>query len=553
MAGTGTKLWATGDLVTASHFQTYLQDQVVAVFADSSARDAAFGGTGEPSLAEGLVCFLKDTNELQIYSGSAWVPIIDLDTFSVSSGDYSISGASLSVDKDSADAVINLTAHHDTEATAAEFVLRKTDGSKASPALVDDDAVLGKIMFQGYDGNSYANGAQIRAQVDGTPADGDMPTEMIFMVTADGGSETPATAVTIKPSKAAIFEKGVFAKDSIQTGLDSFYGQDSYEPWNAATIALGNFGNIGTQGSYRTTMGWNWERSSDNDYKHLDVNSYPQAGAVEIGNSGILFRYHDDYENNHTTLPTLVGYWNADGCGSYVKFRTDGMSGSSANEVFDMPEQYGLYADNTGPGTANSRFWLNGVDGAACYIGPRAGAHTWNLIRLSATTISLLGTVSKSFGTFDIKHPTKGGDWRLRHSFIEGPTADNLYRGHATIENGTTTVDLDSVSGMTDGTWEALNTNGWAMVSSSGNAVTWDLDGKNLTIEGPDGAVCSWLVIGERQDEFMKSDESTSTNSDGKLIVEYENPDAEYYPDEEPSEEAIDPRQQPEEEEQDGV
>ena len=45
----------------------------------------------------------------------------------------------------------------------------------------------------------------------------------------------------------------------------------------------------------------------------------------------------------------------------------------------------------------------------------------------------------------------------------------------------------------------------------------------------------------------MKSDESTSTNSDGKLIVEYENPDAEYYPDEEPSEEAIDPRQQPEE------
>tara|TARA_R100000664_G_scaffold5201_3_gene10002 strand:- start:347 stop:1603 length:1257 start_codon:yes stop_codon:yes gene_type:complete len=112
--------------------------------------------------------------------------------------DPSIVG-SLSVAKDSADAVINLTAHHDTEATAAELTLRKSDGSKASPALVDDDAVLGKVMFQGYDGNSYANGAVIQAQVDGTPADGDMPTELIFQVTPDGGSETPATAMTIKP------------------------------------------------------------------------------------------------------------------------------------------------------------------------------------------------------------------------------------------------------------------------------------------------------------------------------------------------------------------
>jgi len=118
--------------------------------------------------------------------------------------DPSIIG-SLSVAKDSADAVINLTAHHDTEATAAELTLRKSDGSKASPALVDDDAVLGKIMFQGYDGNSWANGAQIRAQVKGTPANGDMPTEMIFMVTPDGGSETPATALTIAPDKTSTF------------------------------------------------------------------------------------------------------------------------------------------------------------------------------------------------------------------------------------------------------------------------------------------------------------------------------------------------------------
>ena len=76
---------------------------------------------------------------------------------------------------------------------------------------------------------------------------------------------------------------------------------------------------------------------------------------------------------------------------------------------------------------------------------------------------------------------------------------------------------------MTDGTWEALNTNPWSMVSSSGNCpstVTWSLSGKTLTITGPDGAVCSWMVIGERKDNEMK--DSTITDDTGKLIVEYE-------------------------------
>jgi hypothetical protein len=212
---------------------------------------------------------------------------------------------------------------------------------------------------------------------------------------------------------------------------------------------------------------------------------------------------------------------------------TTGTTQSSSSIQVQMSQGYALYTDNTGPGSDNSRLWINGVDGAACYIGPRAGAHTWNLIRIgSATTIQLIGAVTKTTGTFDIKHPTKGGDWRLRHSFIEGPNADNLYRGTVTLSGGTAIVDLDASSDMTDGTWVALNTNGWAMVASSGNEVTWSLSGNKLTINGPDGAVCNWLVFGERHDEIMKSDKSIHTNSDGKIIVEYENADVEACPDE---------------------
>lgn len=67
MAGAGFKIWTTGDLVNASDFNTYVQEQVVMVFADSTARDSAV-----TSPSEGMFCFLQDTNSLQFYDGSAW-------------------------------------------------------------------------------------------------------------------------------------------------------------------------------------------------------------------------------------------------------------------------------------------------------------------------------------------------------------------------------------------------------------------------------------------------------------------------------------------------
>jgi hypothetical protein len=44
----------------------------VPVFADTTARDAAFGGSGEKVLAEGQLCYLEDTNKVQYYDGAAW-------------------------------------------------------------------------------------------------------------------------------------------------------------------------------------------------------------------------------------------------------------------------------------------------------------------------------------------------------------------------------------------------------------------------------------------------------------------------------------------------
>jgi len=150
------------------------------------------------------------------------------------------------------------------------------------------------------------------------------------------------------------------------------------------------------------------------------------------------------------------------------------------------------------------------------YVGPQLGITT-------AGAVHVAGALSKGSGSFDIPHPTRGGDWRLRHSFIEGPQADLIYRGTVTLSGGTAAIDLDTASHMTDGTWEALCRDPWAMVASSGNAVEWSLSGKTLTITSDTAAaVCSWMVIAERQDDHMKSPEGSLADDDGYLIVEYE-------------------------------
>jgi len=66
-AGLGFKTFNTGDVLTAGDTNGYLM-QGVWVFANSTARDAAV-----TSPQEGNTCYLKDTDVIQVYSGSAWV------------------------------------------------------------------------------------------------------------------------------------------------------------------------------------------------------------------------------------------------------------------------------------------------------------------------------------------------------------------------------------------------------------------------------------------------------------------------------------------------
>lgn len=72
MAGAGNKLFLSGDVLLASEVNTFLMDQTIMRFATTAARDAAFGGVGEPVLAEGMFAYIDADDSLYYYNGSAW-------------------------------------------------------------------------------------------------------------------------------------------------------------------------------------------------------------------------------------------------------------------------------------------------------------------------------------------------------------------------------------------------------------------------------------------------------------------------------------------------
>jgi len=135
---------------------------------------------------------------------------------------------------------------------------------------------------------------------------------------------------------------------------------------------------------------------------------------------------------------------------------------------------------------------------------------------------TVTGALSKGSGSFNIPHPVVSGK-RLVHSFIEGPKADLIYRGTATLTAGSASIDMDEEVGLTEGTWEALcrdaqvwvtSEDGWTLCKGS-------VSGSTLTITAQDPAcveTVSWLVVAERQDSHMYGTEWTDEN--GRPILE---------------------------------
>jgi hypothetical protein len=103
---------------------------------------------------------------------------------------------------------------------------------------------------------------------------------------------------TTTPDQTLDVDGALAVRSKMVTGQSTF----TQEPWAASTIAFGGYGSLGTQGSYRASLAWNYERGTDSGWHSLGINSYTSAAGIDLGNDGILFRTDATY--GATNAPT---------------------------------------------------------------------------------------------------------------------------------------------------------------------------------------------------------------------------------------------------------
>jgi hypothetical protein len=166
--------------------------------------------------------------------------------------------------------------------------------------------------------------------------------------------------------------------------------------------------------------------------------------------------------------------------------------------------------------TANGGNSVEGGDGVAAYAGAGTGGIDGNGIYAMGGNgtetyagyfngdVNVLGTLSKSSGSFKIDHPLDPANKYLYHSFVESPDMMNIYNGNAITDGSGTAI-------ITMPAWfEPLNTDFRYQLTTIGQpAQAWvatKMTNGSFTIKtSKPGVEVSWQVTGIRQDAWANA------------------------------------------------
>ena len=135
----GWKDFSSGDVLTAADMDGYVMAQIIGMFADATARDAAI-----TSPQEGQHAFLKSDDGLYYYDGSSWTasPIGDITGITTAANSGMAGGAS------SGTASISVAANNlstVTATTADYIIIEDVDDNTTKKALISDVVSAGDI------------------------------------------------------------------------------------------------------------------------------------------------------------------------------------------------------------------------------------------------------------------------------------------------------------------------------------------------------------------------------------------------------------------------
>ena len=213
---------------------------------------------------------------------------------------------------------------------------RERSGSVGGNTVVQNGDVLGLVSFQGSDGTEFVSGAEIYAEVDGTPGANDMPGRLVFSTTADGAASPTERMRIANNGSFSFFDSsgnGVLSRSSAgaTTSENTFAGFHSATSTanGTASFVVRNNGNVlNTNNSYGSLSDIKLKEnivdanSQWSDLKALQVRNYKLkesqthtqigliAQEVELVSPGLVSESPDRDENGNDlgTVTKSVNY-----------------------------------------------------------------------------------------------------------------------------------------------------------------------------------------------------------------------------------------------------
>ncbi len=202
--------------------------------------------------------------------------------------------------------------------------------------------------------------------------------------------------------------------------------------------------------------------------------------------------------NSDAAIINYGGHFTAKGVlGRGVYGFADNTSGTNYGGYFDArgASGRGVYAFTNGFNAHSVHAVATGTSGYAGYFSGDVKVEG---------NVNVIGTLSKSGGTFKIDHPLKPETRYLQHSFVESPDMMNIYNGNVLLDKiGEAVVEMPDY-------FEALNMDFRYQLTCIGGFaqiyIAQEIEGNSFKIAGGhEGLKVSWQVTGIRHDAWANA------------------------------------------------